>query len=79
MRGQRKYRAAMTALWMTFALTLVTILVAWATNDQQGETVRSAIDANTRMWPWAMLGVLGTFGGANALAHFAQRSNGGEP
>lgn len=72
-RGQRKTKAAMTALWMTFALSLVILAVAWAVNDGQGETVRSAIEKTTGMWPWAMLGILGTFGGANALAHFAKK------
>lgn len=76
-KGHRKYRIASRSLWMTFALTLAMLGVAWASDDEQGQNVRSAIEAVTEMWPWA-LGAIGVwFGFSNAAVHAAQRDGDG--
>lgn len=75
-KGSRKYAIASRMTWMTFVVIGGMLVVAWATNDQQGETVRTAITSVADLW-WKALGAVGLwFGGANVGEHFAAAKNG---
>lgn len=72
----RKFKIASRMLWMTFSLTIAMLAVAWASNDEQGETIRAAISAIASMWPWFVIALGGWFGITNAAVHKFKSENG---
>lgn len=75
-KGSRKYTIASRMTWMTFVVIAGILVVAWATNDQQGETVRTGISAVADLW-WKALGAVGGwFGLSNFGEHWASAKNG---